>query len=527
MTKAARMAQSSAQGGFHLFWGLAVSTIISSVGIILIARLLTPEDYGLYSIAFMAPNLIVVFRNWGVNSAMIRYLSQYRAEGKTDHVKGIIVAGHVFEILVGSALFLLSFVLSGFLATNIFQRPTITLLIQIASSTIFTEALLTAAQSVFIGLEAMRLNSLILILQSTVKTALSALLILVGYGVFGALLGAVIAILAAGTAAVALLYVFIYRPLKQPHEASPATIPYLKLMVKYGLPLSLSTILTGFATQFYSILMAMYCSNQAIGNYQAALNFAVLASFFSTPITTILFPAFSKLDARNEPDTLKTTFQYSVKYASLLVLPLATAIMALSRPIVSTLFGNQYATAPLYLTLYSIIYLFTAFGNLSIANLLNSQGETKATLKLTLLTTAVGLMLSLLLIPPFGILGLITVGLVSGVPSLFLGLTMIKTRYNATIHWRSSAKILVASGLAAGVAYLPLLFLALSSWIALFLGLALFTIAYLLFIPLFHALERNDITYLRDMLKDLGPIGHVATLLLKILDQLLTLTHHQ
>jgi O-antigen/teichoic acid export membrane protein len=77
MSKAADMAKVSVKGGFHLLWGLVVSTFISAVGTIIIARLLGPDNNGLYAIALTDPNLIATFTDWGINSAMIKYSAQY------------------------------------------------------------------------------------------------------------------------------------------------------------------------------------------------------------------------------------------------------------------------------------------------------------------------------------------------------------------------------------------------------------------------------------------------------------------
>jgi len=52
VSKAIRMAKVSAKGRFNLFWGLATSTIIPAVGVILVARLLSPPEYGIVAIAF-------------------------------------------------------------------------------------------------------------------------------------------------------------------------------------------------------------------------------------------------------------------------------------------------------------------------------------------------------------------------------------------------------------------------------------------------------------------------------------------
>jgi hypothetical protein len=69
MSKAGDIAKVSAKGGFNYLWGMVLSTVISAVGTIFIARLLGSDLYGLYVIVFTAPTLFAIFRDWGVNSA--------------------------------------------------------------------------------------------------------------------------------------------------------------------------------------------------------------------------------------------------------------------------------------------------------------------------------------------------------------------------------------------------------------------------------------------------------------------------
>ena len=133
MSKAAEMAKVSAKGSFHLLWGLVVSTVISSIATIFVARLLGSNLYGLYGIVLISPTLIGVFRDWGINSAMVKCTAQFRSEERASEVRNIVVSGIIFEIALGTALSAISFVLSGYLGTNIFHRPEITPLIQIAS----------------------------------------------------------------------------------------------------------------------------------------------------------------------------------------------------------------------------------------------------------------------------------------------------------------------------------------------------------------------------------------------------------
>jgi len=526
VSKAAEMAKVSVRGGFHLFWGLAVSTVISAVGLIVFARVLGPAGYGLYTIALIAPSLIATFRDWGITSAMIKYTAQYNAENKPANIRNILVAGLVFETSLGLALSVLSFSLSGFLATTVFHRPSITLLIQVASFTILTGALMTAAQAAFIGMEKMVPNSITIVCQSIIKTVLVPVLVILGFGAYGAVVGTTVATLIAGLIGVLLMWT-IYRNLPKPNngEYKLRLAENVKSMFKYGLPLSISSILNGFLVQFYTFLMVIYASDLLIGNYSVANNFAVLITFFASPIATMLFPAFSKLDAQKEKETLQNVFQYSVKYAALLVVPTATAMIVLAQPAVFTLFGDKYTASPLFLALLAFGSLYVAFGYLSFGNLINGQGETGLYLKLTLINVATGFALSLILIPPFGILGLIATTLIDGIPGLIIGLLWIRGHYTVTVDWASSAKILLSSAIAAGATYAILSQLNLSSWINLIIGLAAFLLVFLLSIVLTRAVNQSDINNLREMTRELRPLQTPINLILNIIEKLMTAFH--
>ena len=124
MDKATGMAKSSARGGFKLFIGVSISSIITALSLILVLRLLgNPDDYGIITTALIFPSTLALFKDWGINSAMIKYLAQYKSEKKTHNIKNVMVAGMLFELVTGILLTLLCFLLADFLATNVFQLP--------------------------------------------------------------------------------------------------------------------------------------------------------------------------------------------------------------------------------------------------------------------------------------------------------------------------------------------------------------------------------------------------------------------
>jgi O-antigen/teichoic acid export membrane protein len=236
----------------------------------------------------------------------------------------------------------------------------------------------------------------------------------------------------------------------------------------------------------------------------------------------VLLPAFSKLDAKKEKETLGNVFQFSVKYASLLIVPVAFMVMALSQPGVSTIFGAKYSHTPLYLALYVVTFVYTAFGYLSIENIIKSQGKTDVNMKLALLSSGIALVLNIVLIPTFGILGFLATNIVSGIPSLIIALWWIKKNYNATINWVSSAKILLASILAAAVTYVVTLQLSLPNWVNLIVGAVLFLATYLVATPLFGAINKADIRTFQEIVCGLGPLAPLFVLPLSLIERLVT-----
>ncbi|MFZ7136918.1 MAG: flippase [archaeon] len=519
MSNAINLAKASSKGGFHLFWGVALSSIISSISVMVVAGILQEGEYGLVGIALLAPNLIQIIRDMGIDQATIKYTAQYKHQNNPEKLKNILTVTITFEFLMGILLTIISYFLSGYIATHILNRPDITSLVQIASLSIFGTALFKASESAFVGYEKMHYQSISLIIQSSIKAILMISLVLSNFGVFGALLGHSLSYLIVGFVATALLYFKIYKKINL-QNTKLQLLSTLKQMFQYGLPISASMIFGSFATQIYSFLIAIYLSNQTVGNYNLALNFTVIVAFFVTPVQTLLFPAFSKIDSKKEPQTLQSAFQSSVKYASLLVVPAAFMVMSLSQPAIATLFPGKYQQSPIYLSFYLILYIYTAFGNLSNPNLLKSQGETKLHLKLSIINAILGLVLAFILIPIFGVMGLISTILISALPYLIISTWWIKKAYNATINYKSSVKIIASSSFCAVLTYAAISFLQLPDFILLALGAIIYFISYIIITPLIGAITKTDTLTLKELIKSLGPLAKILNIPLNIIEKI-------
>ncbi len=514
------MGHKSAVGSFQLFLGKMLSTVLLAVGTIIVGIFILPTAYGLYTIAAIPASTFLLFQDWGIGSAMTRFCAKCRSEKRESDLPKIIVAGMTFEVATGLFLMVISLLMASFVATAVFGKPASSFLIALISVTILSAAFSSAAQSVFVGFEQMKLTSYTMICQAIVQSILSALLVYLGYGALGATLGYTLGSVISSVTAGFLLYFVIFRKLGSKFAFKSDLLQQLKPMLKYGVPLAIAAITAGILTQFYYFLMAVFCSTSIIGNYGIATNFTVLPTFFTIPIATVMFPIFSKINPEKERKLLKTVFASSAKYAAFLLIPATLAIIVLAKPIIGTLFGNKYSYAPPLLALSVVTYLLSVFGNISINSLIPAVGETKFYMKLNLLTISIGIPLAVILIPTLGIIGLLLSAIFDGIPSVFISVFWVRKKYGTVIDLKSSEKILLTSLTAALITYLFLYFLNTAYWIQLVGGLIIFAAVYLTLTPLSGAISREDIKNLRNIFSSLGIISKIIDIPLNLMEKI-------
>lgn len=521
------MAKTSASGSFNLFLGKLISTIILGIGTIVLGAYIQDQELGLFTVATIPSVTLLLFQDLGVGLALTKYCAEYKALKREEKLRRIIKIGLGFNILTGLLLTIFSVISANFIAPSIFGKPEASILILVASFSIFFTALLTASQSIFFGFERMKFAAYVMISQGVVQAVLSPLLVYLGYGAMGAIIGYTFACVISGTFAIILVYFSIFQKLPYSPSTNPNNSEILKKLLGFGLPLAISTILAGVLTNFYSFMMASVVVTALIGNYRIASYFGSFLEFFTFPISTTLFPAFSKVDPLKEPEILKSVFTSSVKYTAFFLLPATMAVIVLSGPIIGTLYADKWLYAPLFLSFYGLNNLFSVFGNISINSFLRGVGETKLMLKQNILTLIVGFPLALLMIPSFGIIGVIVGPILAGKPSLFWGLYHIWKHYKIKVDFGASIKLFITSLIAALVTYLILNFLHTTELLKLLIGVITFVGTYLIATPILGGVTQTDINNMNVMFSDLGFVSKIFSIPLFLLEKIAQLFHRQ
>jgi stage V sporulation protein B len=533
MDKAAEMGKTSATGSYHLLIGVVGSTVIMAIGTLVLAALLSVNDVGLYGMALIPSSIINFFRDWGINSAMTQQIASLRAAGKDSEIHDVIVSGVIFEIISGTILSLICFAVAEPLALIISpsDAASLSVYISIMALSVFAGAISGAAGGIFVGFERMKLNSFTQIFSAIVKTALGPFLVILGFGVLGAVYAAMGSILAGSVVAILIVYFSLFRPLRKCKVGTCDVKRTLKPMLSYGLPLTVSSIVIGVLPQVFAFTMAVYAGKWMMGNYYAAAYFSVLLTFISFPVATALFPVFSKLNPEKEPELVKTVFASSVKYTSMLLVPATMILITLSTPLINTLFPKngimaslfvvnaepKFPYAPMFLALSSIVNLLVLVGNISLGTFQTGIGKTNQVMKQSILSLAVGLPFAYFLVsyfysiggPSFAVIGGILGTLIASTPNVFWGLYWSWKHYRVKAGFRVSAKIFAASAIASVVTYLFINLFSLAYWITLVTGFVVFLVVYLASAPLLGAVNRADIDNFKAMFSGLGVVSKI------------------
>jgi O-antigen/teichoic acid export membrane protein len=528
-----QIARLSVRGSIILFSGQFLSTVVSAVALILIARLLGPAEYGVYSLALLVPNILQLFAGFGLIAAVTRYAAHYSSLG----MRGVAVryTRNAIIVMMATAVVMatVDFVAAPFLAGPLLlRRPDITGYVQLGSLIVVGSTLLNGTFAAALGWGAMGTGGLAYVVQAVTRLALSVGLLLAGLGILGALLGHIASFLVAGGVVTLALQTRVLGRRSRdarPHGAKPVDERSSERrramdeaaigdrggggerlardameMVRYGFPTYISAVLTGMSTYYVTLILAFIASNAAVGYYQAASNFALTMSLASGAIANALFPAFTSLHGIQ--GETPAAFRHSVKYVSFFLSPVLFFILLAAPQLVSVFYGASFSPSVGYLRLLAVSYAPILIGFSVAPSFFNGVGSTRLTFISSFLgALALGILAPLLGITMrLGLDGLIYAVMISNFVTAGFALFLAHRVLDATIDVGSIVLTVVVSALSLAAAYALSRLLVSSNLMTMAIDAVVFLVVYLTLLPLLRAISRPDIERLVSVIQGMG-----------------------
>lgn len=415
-----------------------INSVLGYVFLTLLLRLLTPSEYGLYSsiLLVIAIGSSVVF--YGLQAAATRFVAYSSQDGalRAAFARSIVLLTLAFTSGATVALVLFSPDLSLY-----FTKSTGSAWIFAASGAwLFS----TSVSGIFQGLvQGMRKY------ESLAKILVAANLAMVGFTALGLIesrsvlipilgwvfYGAVIIALSLGITRGGLLL----------GAGSGGRRRATGEVLRYSLPLGIAGLLTVVTGAGDPLLVGAFLNVSQMGEYYAAIAISGgLGVILFTPLNTAFFPETSA--SLNDPQKLSRGLSLAFRYTTLALVPASFMLAALSRQMIEFFSGHQsaYLLASSSLQLLAVFFFFVAMQGI-LTSLLLSTGKTMQVVTIGGVTVALDLVLSVLLVPSFGILGATASRIMVDMAGLVVAALLTREYLRGVFDFRFLAKVLAAS----------------------------------------------------------------------------------
>lgn len=352
--------------------------------LIVMARYLSPDDFGVFSILMIFVSFMNIFSSMGTSQAVIHIDNPDQCMLSTIFY---------FNIAMGVAMFGLLFLLSWPIAA-FFDNPQLVHLLQIIGF-VFILTTMSLVQKALLEKEMQ--------FERVIKIETTALTISSILGILGAVndLGVYsFIVMALSNAAILTLGLWMNSHWFPSFEFSFANI---KKVWSYSVNLTGSTIINYFARQADHFLIGKFIGSGALGLYSVAYKIMLYPlENVSRVIVRVLFPAFSELKQDNE--RFKQVYVKAITYIALITFPLMGGVFAVADHFVSVVFGDKWSQMTVILMILVPIGLMQSIVT-TVGSVYMAKGSTNLMFKIGLLNAFVTV-LSFIVGVSFGLEGI-------------------------------------------------------------------------------------------------------------------------
>lgn len=369
------------------------------------------EGFGVYTFAFSVYALVSSISEFGIS----RYLMREVASGLNK--AGFLLTQVVLLRLGFVFLSLLLFMILAYFINLGDLKKQLTLFMLLSA---IPQSLALSIDSVFVGLRKVSISALGLFIVSITGTVLGICLLVLGFGIYGAVLAIVLSQII-----YAIILSFIY--IRQGHNL---VFKVDLLVMKKALAGSLIYGLLGILGLLYfridAIMLSIIRGDYQTGLYGAAYRFLEAVLFIPAAINAVIFPVFVKLHDQGIDQVKK--FYFKSLWLMVLFSTLITVLYILILPLVIQLFLPTFLPSITAIQILSLTIPFM-FAHVPATLLLTSSEKyLKSVLIFSVLSVCLNIFLNLIFIPRYGFIGASIVTVFSEFASFIIFFTFLQIK---------------------------------------------------------------------------------------------------
>lgn len=408
------------------------------VGIVL-ARILSPREFGLIGMLTIFIAVSQSFIDSGFTSALIR---------KKDCTQNDYSTIFYYNILISILFYSLLFIFSGPIS-QFFKEPQLKLLIKILGIGLLLNSIAIIQKTILTKEINFKLQMRVSLIASIGSGIFAISMAFNGYGVWS------LVVLTLSRFGFTTIFLWVWSTWKPDWVFSRSSF---KELFSFGSKLLVSGLIDTIYRNLYYLIIGKYFSAVELGYYTQADQFQSLPSQnLNGIISRVSFPVLSSI--QNDKIRLIEAYKKIIKSTMLVTFVLMMGLAAIAKPLVLVLIGEKWLPAVIYLQMLCFVGMLYPLHALNL-NMLQVQGRSDLFLRLEIIKKVIA-------IP------VIVIGVIYGIKTMIVGL-MINSiiAYFLNSYW--SGKFIGYSTSQQIKDILP------SFYVGAFVGLVVFIVGYLI-----------------------------------------------
>lgn len=347
-----------------IIWNLAESLVgqgfMFVIGVIL-ARILSPTEFGQIGLIAVFISVSQVFVNSGFNNALIRKQNCTQLDFSTVFF---------YNFAVGLIFYFLLYVSSGYIS-QFMNDPELRMIIRVLGVVLIIDSLTIIQRTILIKKINFKLQAKISITSSVISGIIAVILAYFGYGVWSLVVQKIVKQIADSS------MFWILNKWKPDLVFSTASF---KELFGFGSKLLISNLIDTIFQNIYYFIIGKFFSARDLGFYSKADEFKKLPSQnIYAVISKVSYPVLAEIQDDNE--NLKHTYKRLIKSTMFITFTLMFGLIALSDSLIQVLLGDKWMEVTQYLKLMCLTGMLYPLHALNL-NLLQVKGRSDLFLKL-------------------------------------------------------------------------------------------------------------------------------------------------
>jgi len=332
-----------------------IASMLLSIGTVaILARILTPEDYGILGVGVVLMTLFTGIQDFGILPSVVQ---------RDTRIEDSISVGITLRVII-AVLILGGVVAASPLMSDFFGNPAIPLVVAVLCVNLFLSVVGFPSQVVLT--RSLRFSNLAVagLLQAMTTSSVSITLAILGFSywsiVFGSILGTIVFVVS--------LMRFQKVSLRPKME-----IPLMKDLLGFGSHILVVSLMGFVIFGIDQIIVARVLGVAVLGVYFVAVKLGrTFGEQMATAVSKVLFPTMSRM--KDDLERLKASSIQTIRMISILAVPTSLGLAALSPLFVRLVLGESWVEAIVPVAIISFQGLSQSL-ILPIANVIFSVGK--------------------------------------------------------------------------------------------------------------------------------------------------------